>query len=521
MNENSFIPEARPAEGNGSIFRRKKALPSGTEFFTSMQMQATGSPSGKQNLIRAFVKGGFLSPADLLKIMDASRFMGNNYVHFGSRQDIMFPYSGQREQDVARAFSKIGIGYEQGSDQSVYQNIVTSYAAVNVVETTRWVKEDTYNVLIDAFDYKPKLKINIVDPLQGIIPLLTGELNFIASKEENYWYLYIRDPRKGNIVECWPRLIFGKDIPKVCKELETIFLDFLPFTTEELHLVLQNSRVRVNYKPIAEKLTFHPNAFPYYEGLNAMLNNQYWLGLYWRNNHYSIDFMSAACKLCQETNISKINIIPWKAFIIKGIKATDRIRWEKLMGKFGINERHSSLELNWHLPVADPEALELKRFLVRELDQQDISTHGLTFSVKTSREIFYFTAIVIEKSMDAPSSDSYTIKYAKNFNPNTLTYYAYAKNVKKEILPALLIELSKLYFRQLDPERETALEEKAIQQSKLNTPAFQCTNCLTIYDERFGDAIAGIAPGTAFENLPDSYVCHVCESPKKYFKETL
>src|SRR5690606_39804583 len=85
---------------------------------------------------------------------------------------------------------------------------------------------------------------------------------------------------------------------------------------------------------------------PYYEGLNAMLNNLYSLGLYWRNNRYDTDFMSAACRLCQDTNVPKINIIPWKAFVIKGIKSADRIRWEKLKGKFGINERHSSLELN-------------------------------------------------------------------------------------------------------------------------------------------------------------------------------
>src|SRR5690606_3752992 len=113
------------------------------------------------------------------------------------------------------------------------------------------------------------------------------------------------------------------------------------------------------------------------------------LGLYWRNNRYDTDFMSAACRLCQDTNVPKINIIPWKAFVIKGIKSADRIRWEKLMGKFGINERHSSLELNWHLPVIDNEALELKRFLVRELDQQDISTHGLTFTIKTKRDMFF------------------------------------------------------------------------------------------------------------------------------------
>lgn len=477
------------------------------------------SETSKRDLIRAFVKGGFLSPADLLKIMELSSRLGNNFVLFGSRQDIMFPSRGADEAELREAFKAIQIEYELGSDQSIFQNIVSSYVSVNVVETTNWVKEDTYNVLIDSFDYKPKLKINIVDPLQSLVPLFTGELNFIASREENYWYLYIRDPRKGNVIECWPRLVFGQDIPKISKELEKIFLELLPFTAEELHLVLKNNYVRINYKPIEERLKFQEVTFPYYEGLNAMLNNQYWLGLYWRNNQYDIDFMTAACRLCQETNISKINIIPWKAFIIKGIKAGDRLRWEKLMGKFGINERHSSLELNWHLPVIDSEALELKRFLVRELDQQDISTHGLTFTIKTNRDLFYFTSIVIEKNTltEAASADRYTILYAKNFNPTTLTYYTYARGVKKEMIPTLLIELSKLYFRQLNPEREQVYEIKDEAPASGPITSYQCTNCLTVYDKKFGDPISRIPAGVAFESLPDTYVCHVCDSPKKHF----
>ena len=473
----------------------------------------------KSDLIRAFVKGGFLSPADLLKIMELSKNLGNKYVLFGSRQDIMFPSNGADEQALARAFTAINIDYEVGSDQSVYQNIVSSYAAVNVVETTNWVKEDTYNVIIDAFDYVPRLKINIVDPVQGLVPLFTGELNFIVSKEENYWYLYIRDPRKGDVIECWPRLIYGHDIPKISKELEKIFLELLPFTAEELHMILKNNYVRINYKPIQEKLKFQETTFPYYEGLNAMLNNQYWLGLYWRNNQYDIDFLTAACRLCQETNISKINIIPWKAFIIKGIKASDRIRWEKLMGKFGINERHSSLELNWHLPVIDREALELKKFLVRELDQQDISTHGLTFTIKTDRDMFLFTAIVIEKSNAAGNvpSDLYNILYAKNFNPNNVVHHTYARNVKKEMIPSLLIELSKLYFRQLNPEKEHVREIREEVAVNGYVTSYQCSNCLTIYDQQYGDPASNIPAGVAFENLPDTYRCHVCDSSKKYF----
>ncbi len=473
----------------------------------------------KDSLVRAFVKGGFLSPVDLVKIMEVSRSFGNDYILFGSRQDIMFPANGLPKGGLENVFGSINIGFELAGAQSVFQNIVTSYVAVNVVETTSWVKEDTYNVLIDSFDYKPRLKINIVDPQQSLVPLFTGELNFIASQEKNYWYLYLRDARKGNVTECWPRLIAGQDIAKVSKELEKLVLDFLPFTVEEMYLMFKNNRLRVNYKPITEKLKLSNAAFPYYEGLNAMLNSQYWLGLYWRNNAYDINFLSAACRLCQETNISKVNIIPWKAFVIKGIKAADRLRWQKLMGKFGINERHSSLELNWHLPVIDAGALELKRFLVRELDQQDISTHGLTFTIKTDREMLYFTTVVIEKkpANELIPGDLYNILYARDFNPTNITYHYYARGVRKEMIPALLIELSKLYFRQLNPEKEKSIGIEPKPDVSGSRTLHQCSNCLTLYDEQYGDVRSGIAPGVPFETLPDTYTCHVCESEKKYF----
>ena len=468
----------------------------------------------KSDLIRAFVKGGILSPADMLKIMDISRRLGNKYVLFGSRQDIMFPSNGTNETSLAESFKAINIDYELGSDQSEYQNIVSSYVAVHVTGTTNWVKEDTYHFVIDNFDYRPRIKINIVDPVQSIVPLFTGELNFIASREENYWYLYVRS---GNTVECWPKLIFTQDIAKISRVLEELILSFSSAVSmDELFIIVQGKK-RINYRPVQEVLKFSDSIFPYYEGLNAMLNNQYWLGLYWRNNQYDIDFMSAACRLCQDTGIPKINIIPWKAFVIKGIKSSERIRWEKLMGKFGINERHSSLELNWHLPVIDAEALELKRFLVRELDQQDISTHGLTFTIKTNRDMFLFTSVVIQKNKEIENSERYDILYAKNFNPNNILYQTYAHGVRKEVIPALLIELSKLYFRQLNPEREPSKGKSNVAALNGTPSSYQCSNCLTIYDKRYGDPLANIPPGIPFDELPETYTCHVCDSPKAEF----
>jgi len=478
-------------------------------------------PNKKSDLIRVFVKGGFLSAANLLKMLDISRNIGNKYILFGSRQDIMFPIGQANPDEIAEALRAIHIDYELGSDQSVHQNIVSSYAAVNLVETTSWVKEDTFNVITDNFDYIPKIKINLVDPLQGLVPLFTGELNFIATSEDNYWYLYIRDSRKKNTLEIWPRLISSQDIPKLSRALEGLLISYNPFTIEEMYMIMRNEQQRFNYKPIIQNLKLPAYNFPHYEGFNSMLTNFYWLGLYWRNNKYDIDFLSAACRLCQETNISNINIIPWKAFIIKGIRLSDRLRWEKLMGKFGINERHSSLELNWHLPVIDDEALELKKFLVNNLDQQDISTYGLTFSIKTNRDYFPFTNILIESEYDHLSSRSnlYTISYVKDFNSSNITYFPYAKYVTKEMIPALLIELSKKYFRQLNPERDQTIDDSIdpqLSDHRIIT-SFQCSNCLTVYDSKYGDAESGIAPGVPFESLPESYTCRVCENPKKYF----
>lgn len=37
-----------------------------------------------------------------------------------------------------------------------------------------------------------------------------------------------------------------------------------------------------------------------------------------------------------------------------------------------------------------------------------------------------------------------------------------------------------------------------------------CVNCGYIYDPAVGDPANGVEPGTAFEDLPDDWVCPVC-----------
>ena len=46
-----------------------------------------------------------------------------------------------------------------------------------------------------------------------------------------------------------------------------------------------------------------------------------------------------------------------------------------------------------------------------------------------------------------------------------------------------------------------------------------CIPCGYIYDPELGDEDGGIAPGTAFEDLPDDWYCPICFVGKEDFEE--
>ncbi len=48
---------------------------------------------------------------------------------------------------------------------------------------------------------------------------------------------------------------------------------------------------------------------------------------------------------------------------------------------------------------------------------------------------------------------------------------------------------------------------------------YECIECKYIYNPKYGNEKAGIKPGTAFEELPDDWVCPVCGEGKDMFQE--
>jgi rubredoxin len=50
------------------------------------------------------------------------------------------------------------------------------------------------------------------------------------------------------------------------------------------------------------------------------------------------------------------------------------------------------------------------------------------------------------------------------------------------------------------------------------TKRYRCTVCDHIYDPELGDPDSGIAPGTPFEALPETWSCPECGAQKSDFE---
>jgi len=455
-----------------------------------------------EQVIKLLVTGGIISPGNLEQVVLVAQEHNSNSISVGSRQELYINCPESEVKALEKKFSRMG--FETEISEQLYYNIVTSFAAVGVYPSASWVTSDTFFDVLEAFHYYPKLRINITDPFQRLIPIFGCNLNFIASHHRNYWFLYIQMPGSAQR-ELWPALIYIDEVAPLSKKIEEIYYNQNINIASELFDKIGNETIR-NSRAVDRELVLVKKSVPYYEGMNPV-NNSYWLGIYRRDYQYSLNFILDLCELCKESKMGKVSLTTWRTILIKDIKEDDRIKWEILLGKHGINIRHSSLELHWQLPDMDKEALELKKYLVNKFDENDTRTYGLSFAINTS-ELHPFTNVIIKKNEE--QLNTYDTFYTRAFNPDNNEYITYKTKITKEELADNLKALCLFYYSSLNqsgkkgekPEKKTIL---------INNHLFQCKACFTIYNEQVGDMVNGIPAGVPFAKLPQTYICPVCE----------
>lgn len=485
----------------------------------------------QHSTIKINFRGGIISPGDLYNILVATAKAGNTHVSFGLRQQLFITIYDDSLQWLISELEILGVAFEVDTDR--FPNIVSSYPAEEVFITNTWLSEGVYKDIFDEMDYEPRLKINVSDSNQSFTPLLTGNINWVASSSTpHFWHLFIRFP-KTNIIYEWTEMAYTNDVSRISLEIETLifqneklFYDNNEVRGEELFTLINKEKyiTRQSEKP-AVLPSFN---LPYYEGLNRYNNNKYWLGIYRRDELFSIDFLKELCLLCLETKIGQLCSTPWKSIIIKGIDEKDRPQWNLLLEKYQVNMRHAANELNFQVEDDCSEGLALKYFLVKGLNDNDTRTFGICIGIKTRKKSEVFSSILVKRKpllnlFGLKMFFLYDILCAHDFNPNERTGFVFSSNNPKFLLGEQLRRCVMAFYKSRINKNILAqnkvLPKDAVK--KINTQyVYQCRHCLSVYEEAAGDPLNDIAAGTSFSSLPQSYCCNLCEAPKNDFVKT-
>jgi rubredoxin len=468
-----------------------------------------------EHLIKINLPGGFISAGDLYEILLIAEGAGAESIRFGNRQQLYFNVTADRLEDMELDMLKSAISYEIDDDSR--PNIISSYVADTIfTHYDGWLREGVYKDIFDGFDYQPKLKVNLVDSNQTFVPFFSGHINFIASNTNNYWFTYVRFPKTDQLF-CFPTLVYSEDIPALAKAIEDTILQKKDLfynrgeVDTDLFYKMSQKKLNVVFKQVTEALKLPDFYLPYYEGFNKY-SNKYWLGVYRRNELFSLSFLKDVCLLCLKNRIGQIYTTPWKSLIVKGIEQADRPQWGLILSKYHFNIRHAANELNWQVEDVCSEGLELKLQLVRQFEEADLRTYQLCFAIKTQPKTGLRGSIIIKKETEV----LFSISHTRDFNPNSKDEVLYAEHLERADLAENLIKLCNGFYKsQSEAIEPTELPNDAIQQEK--TIVYECSCCLSRYDMQYGDLANNVAPGTEFESI-DSYNCPVCDAPKNEFR---
>ncbi|MBO2012527.1 rubredoxin [Hymenobacter negativus] len=466
--------------------------------------------------------GGIIPAGDLLAVLAAAEEAGVEQVQLGHRQQLLLAVVPARCKALLQALNTAGLLGE--TDPEAYPNIVSSYVGEDVFYNAAWLREGVYRDILDLFDYRPRLKINLVDSRQSFVPFFTGHLNFIASDTPNYWYLYVRFPRSGGLY-AWPQLVYSEDLAALSTAIERYVLGGMgPATASELAgawLYAQvSAALPLVQQPVTTPLVLPAFTLPYYEGFNRA-GQQLWLGIYRRDELFAVAFLKALGQVCLHTRVGQVCTTPWKSLVIKGIAPADRPRWDAVLCGHRINVRHAANELNWQVEDRCPEGLALKHELVRHLNEEDVRTYQLSFAIKTRPQTGLFGSIIVRRQATR-ASEQYEILHTRDFNPNSRDFILFRQLVQRESLGWYLAELCHQFYAQLGTVPSEELPPIAADET-LTVPPInavvlpRCRHCLSVYDAVYGDPAQGIMPGTAWQVLA-AYVCPTCEAPAADFE---
>ena len=232
--------------------------------------------------------------------------------------------------------------------------------------------------------------------------------------------------------------------------------------------------------------------------------------------------------MSKEFDISVLNLLSYGMYIVAA-KSGDQINGQIVNTVFQITSEPPRVAVSINHENLTHELInQSKMFSVSILDESTPLSFIGRFGFRSGRDLDKLSAVKFLKGIDncpivvdnaiaylevkvinQVDVNTHTVfigevmngKILRAGNPLTYSYYHQVKGGKT----------SKRAATYIPPAPEDPTDKKALGK-------YQCEICGWIYDPAIGDPDHGIAPGTAFEDIPNDWVCPVCGASKNDFK---
>lgn len=447
--------------------------------------------------------GGIYTPKQIKKVAQMVSKGSLEGLHLGERQELLFAPHYSAKEHNSREVASMSC-WSLGRNQF---NPMCSQMCGGLDGVLDWAyEEDVYREILDAISTPPSFRVGLIHPEQVLMPRLANDLNFYPSEQNGFWALLLNV--QGD------RLLLSRLIPtdSVVKFIETC----------ESHLKEKNSFmgiVDVLSEELSEDWPKSPSLeLPSYahrdlEGFLSMSSGRYALNLYNNHHPWSVAFVVELMDMAQANDIAQVYVTGGRSLLIKHIRKSDLLLWEGLLSRHNMTIRHSAADLAWIVGSHQPRNVRLKRRIQRRLEREGISFSQTAISIDPPRLDDRATIFIVPRRNWY--GNRYELLHKKGFDPLAAICLSVAGDMTLAELLEKLVELhQKLYARSMT---FSALSLDPMKLASSKVTRYECPECLTCYDEAFGDPARGIAEGTSFTALSEDWSCELCEAPKADF----
>ena len=448
--------------------------------------------------------GGFFTPKDLQHCAIAAKGHG---FYLGQRQNIIIP-------DVPYDHSELQKLSKSVRSEDYYNhssNIVCSHAAGGMTNDYDWAyADDAYLEILAQLETPPSLKVNLCSREQSLFPLFSGQLNFITSNEEGYWHLALNSTNKRQLL---PFLFRSNQVHQVISIIEKNHRPGALLDSEEIMELLGNELNIDSHQEHLELHVKHPSDF---EGFHQMRSGKFSLNIFSNHNIWDSKFVSELCDMAASQGLGRIYVSAGRSILIKHIDEKHCFEWQNLIGKHNVTLRHSEQDLSWVVPAEKRALVNLKEKIIHSLNADGLSFQGLYIALDPAE--FECGAQIIIRSQKQGDNYTYQVFHKEDFDYRRSSFICAGSDLSLEHLVGSLYSLRKMFFQRSSRQNTVIMNAlKPREDNENGMSIYECPNCLTQYHEKVGQPHLGINAGTSFIQLPENWVCELCDTHKQDF----